>query len=123
MAQVTVFNDHLTDEDALAKRLQPFDVLCVMRERTPLRRSLLERLARLRMIATTGNWNASIDIDAAEALGITVCGTSSSLTAAAELTWALILAAVRRLPEELASFRQGGWQVGVGGDLTARPWA
>src|SRR5213596_1033452 len=54
VAQVTVFNDHLSEEDALAKRLQPFDVLCVMRERTPLRRSLLERLARLRMIATTG---------------------------------------------------------------------
>lgn len=120
VAQVSVFNDHLTDEDALVERLQPFDVLCVMRERTPLPRSLLQRLPQLRMIATTGNWNAAIDIEAAEALGITVCGTSSSLTAAAELTWALVLASVRRLPQELASFRQGGWQVAVGSDLHGR---
>jgi phosphoglycerate dehydrogenase-like enzyme len=117
VAQISVFTDHLTDEDALADRLQPFDVLCVMRERTPLRRSLLQRLPRLRLIATTGNWNASIDIEAAEALGIALCGTASSLTAAAELTWALVLASVRRLPQELAAFKRGGWQVSVGGDL------
>ncbi len=120
VAQVTVFNDRVGDEDALAAMLQPFDVLCVMRERTPLRRSLLERLPRLRMIATTGNWNAAIDIDAAEQLGITVCGTASSLSAAAELTWTLILASVRRLPAELAAFRGGRWQVSVGGDLRGR---
>jgi phosphoglycerate dehydrogenase-like enzyme len=116
-AEITVFNDHLAAEDGLVERLLPFDVLCVMRERTRLPGSLLRRLPKLRMIATTGNWNASIDIDAAESLGITVCGTSSSLTAAAELTWALVLASVRHLPAELAAFRQGGWQVAVGGDL------
>jgi phosphoglycerate dehydrogenase-like enzyme len=71
----------------------------------------------LRMIATTGNPNAAIDIEAAQSLGITVCGTASSLTSAAELTWALILASVRHLPAELTSFRQGGWQVSFGGDL------
>lgn len=120
LADVTVFNDPLTDEDALAARLQPFDVLCVMRERTRFTRSLLERLPKLRMIASTGNWNAAIDIEAAEALGITVCGTSSSLTAAAELTWALLLASARRLPRELAAFRGGGWQVSVGTDLHGR---
>jgi len=116
-AEVTVFNDHLVDEDALVQRLMPFDVVCVMRERTPLTRSLLNRLPQLRMIATTANWNASIDIEAAEALGITICGTDTWLPGQAELTWALILASVRQLPAELASFRQGGWQVSVGGDL------
>ena len=117
VAHITVFNDLLTDEDALVQRLLPFDVLCVMRERTRITGSLLRRLPRLRMIASTGNWNASIDLETAESLGITVCGTASSLTAAAELTWALVLASVRRLPQELAAFRQGGWQVTVGGDL------
>ena len=117
VAKVTVFNDHLVDEDALVQRLLPFDVLCVMRERTPLTRSLLHRLPQLRMIATTANWNASIDLEAAQSLGITVCGTDTLLTGQAELTWALILASVRHLPAEVASFRQGGWQVSVGGDL------
>lgn len=117
MAQVTVFNDHLGDQDALVQRLLPFDVLCVMRERTPLPHGLLHRLPQLRMIATTANWNASIDIEAAESLGIVVCGTETFLSGQAELTWALILASVRHLPAEVMSFRQGGWQVSVGGDL------
>src|SRR5258706_10868195 len=77
VSKVTVFNDHLVDEDALVQRLLPFDVLCVMRERTPLTRSLLHRLPQLRMIATTANWNASIDLEAAQSLGITVCGTDT----------------------------------------------
>jgi phosphoglycerate dehydrogenase-like enzyme len=116
-ADITVFRDHLDDEDALAERLRPFDVLCVMRERTWFRRSLLERLPNLKLLASTGPWNAAIDIEAADALGITVCGTATSLTAASELSWALILAAVRDLPKEVASFRGGGWQVSVGTDL------
>jgi phosphoglycerate dehydrogenase-like enzyme len=120
VAKVTVFNDHLVDEDALVQRLLPFDVVCVMRERTPLTRSLLHRLPQLRMIATTANWNASIDLEAAQSLGITVCGTDTLLTGQAELTWALILASVRQLPAEVASFRQGGWQVSVGGDLNGK---
>ncbi len=117
IATVTVFNDHLIDEDALVQRLRSFDVLCVMHERTPLTRNLLQRLPQLRMIATTGNPNAAIDLEAAQALGITVCGTASSVTSAAKLTWALVLALVRNLPAETTSFRQGGWQVSMGGDL------
>jgi len=120
VAEVTVFNDHLDDEDALVQRLQPFDVLCVMRERTPLKASLLRRLPRLRMIATTGNWNASIDLDVAQSLGITTCGTETFLSGQAELTWGLILASVRNLPAEMTSFRKGGWQVSVGGDLNGK---
>ncbi len=117
-AHITVFNDSLKDEEALVKRLQRFDVLCVMRERTRLSRSLLSRLPKLRLIATTGPWNAAIDMQAAEDLGITVCGTGTSPTATPELTWALIFAAMRRLDRELSSFREGGWQVSVGTELS-----
>jgi len=116
-AKITVFRDHIDDEDALVARLLPYDILCVMRERTWLTRSLLQRLPNLKMIASTGPWNAAIDLEATQALGITVCGTATSLTAASELTWALILAVARQLPQEVASFRSGGWQVAVGLDL------
>src|ERR1700752_3213076 len=71
-ASVTVFNDHLADADAVVERLQPFDVGCVMRERTPLTRAILERLPRLRLIASTAFRNASIDVKAAEERGIPI---------------------------------------------------
>ncbi|WP_162590272.1 D-2-hydroxyacid dehydrogenase family protein [Variovorax sp. RA8] len=116
-AEITVYRDHIDDEDELVERLLPYDVLCVMRERTWFRRSLLERLPNLKMIASTGPWNAAIDMDATDDLGVVVCGTGTSLTAASELTWALILAAARNLPREFDSFRKGGWQVSVGADL------
>ncbi|MDR5733786.1 D-2-hydroxyacid dehydrogenase family protein [Caballeronia sp. LZ025] len=116
-AEVTIFNDHISDEEALIERLQPFDILCVMRERTWFTRSVLSRLKNLKLIASTGPWNAAIDIEAADELNITVCGTASSPTAAAEMTWALILAAMRHIPREVDSFKSGGWQVSVGSDL------
>lgn len=119
-ADITVFTDYIDDEDALVERLLPFDILCVMRERTWFPRSVLKRLTHLKLLASTGPWNAAIDIEAADELGITVCGTASSLTAASELTWALILAAARHIPREVASFRNGGWQVSVGSDLNGK---
>src|ERR1700694_4157201 len=69
-ADVVVFRDHLSEPDAVVERLQPFDVICVMRERTPLRRAIIERLPRLRLIASTGSGNASIDLEAAHERGI-----------------------------------------------------
>ena len=123
IADVTVFHDHLTDEDALAERLSPFDVLLVTRERTPLRASLLQRLPNLRMISSTGPWNASIDLEYARGRGITVCGTEGFSTAAAELTWALIMAAARHLPTEFDAFRNGQWQQTVGLDLHGKTLA
>ena len=119
-AEVTVFNDHLDDPDAVAARLLPFDVACVMRERTPLTRAILERLDRLRLVCSTAPRNASIDLAAAHELGVVVCHSGYSSHGAMELTWALILAAARRLPEERASLRAGGWQRHVGGDLRGR---
>jgi phosphoglycerate dehydrogenase-like enzyme len=119
-AEVTVFSDHLTDEDALAQRLVSFDVLCVMRERTALRRSLIERLPNLKMIASTGPINAAIDAKAAEERGIALAHTGYSSTPTVELTWALILACQRHLLSEAGSLRAGGWQRMVGGDLEGR---
>jgi phosphoglycerate dehydrogenase-like enzyme len=114
---VTEFSDHLDDEDSLAERLAPFEVVVAMRERTPFPRSLLERLPELRLLVTTGRRNAAIDVAAAADHGITVCGTASHPTGPVELTWALILAVARHLPEEDASVRAGGWQETVGTDL------
>ena len=114
---VTTFTDTLTDEDALAERLEPFDVLIAMRERTRFERSLLERLPNLKLLVTTGMRNKSIDTQAANDNGITVCGTGSGQTATPELTWALILAVTRHIPQEDAGVRAGGWQQTIGGDL------
>jgi phosphoglycerate dehydrogenase-like enzyme len=116
-AEVTVFNNHLDNADALVERLAAFDAICVMRERTPLTRTVLERLPRLKFIASTGALNASIDLDAAHEFGIQVSGTGGSGTGAPELTWALLLAAARRIPTETLSLRSGGWQTSVGQDL------
>ncbi len=119
-AEVTPFRDHLDDEDALVTRLAPFDVVVAMRERTPFPRSLLERLPNLRLLVTTGAKNASIDVAAAVGRGIAVCGTGAHPSGTAELTWALILAAARHVPVEVAGVRDGGWQTTVGTDLAGR---
>ncbi|NEK87642.1 D-2-hydroxyacid dehydrogenase family protein [Blastococcus saxobsidens] len=115
--EVVEFADHVGDEDALAERLHSFDVVVAMRERTDFRRSLLERLPNLKLLVTTGMRNKSIDVEAATERGITVCGTGANATATVELTWGLILAAVRSIPREDAGMRAGGWQQTVGGDL------
>lgn len=119
-ASVTAFHDHLDDEDAIVKRLAPFDVVCVMRERTPLTRSILERLPRLRLIASTGPQNASIDVDAAAERGVQIVHTGYHSGPTVELTWALILAGARHVVAENASVRSGGWQRHVGDDLAGR---
>ncbi|WP_324278379.1 D-2-hydroxyacid dehydrogenase family protein [Blastococcus brunescens] len=116
-AQVVEFHDSAADTDALVARLHPFDVVIAMRERTKFPREVLERLPNLRLLVTTGMRNRSIDVAAAADLGIPVCGTTSETTATAELTWALILATLRHIPQEDASMRAGGWQQTIGGDL------
>src|SRR5262245_57715020 len=96
-ADIAVFEDHIADPEALVERLAPFDIICVMRERTPLPREVLRRLPRLKLIASTGRRNASIDNSAAKELGIAVTANGYKSTATIELTWALILASVRSL--------------------------
>ena len=119
-ANITVFRDHLSDSTALVERLKPFDVLCVMRERTPLTRAIFEQLPNLKLIASTGMRNASIDLAAAKDRGITVCHTGYSAHGAIEHTWALILALLRHIPAEFASVQRGEWQISIGGDLDGK---
>src|SRR6266566_10024656 len=99
-ATITVFNDHIADPDQLVERLLPFDVVCVMRERTPLPRAIIERLPRLKLIASTAFRNASIDVAAAAERGIEVTHTGYDARPTIELTWALILASARHIAAE-----------------------
>ena len=119
-AMVTVFNDHLADPEAVVERLRPFDIVCVMRERTPMTRTIIERLPRLRLIASTATRNASIDLEAAEERGIQVVHTGYTSAPTIELTWALILGSARTLVAENTSLRGGGWQQSVGDDMAGR---
>ncbi|WUH98516.1 D-2-hydroxyacid dehydrogenase family protein [Spirillospora sp. NBC_00431] len=120
-ATIDVFTEPLGDEEALVAALRPYDVLVTMRERTALPKSALERLPNLRLITVTGGRNTAIDIPACAELGITVSGTEPlGEGGTPELTWALILAAAKRLPAELASVRAGGWTTGVGAALAGR---
>jgi phosphoglycerate dehydrogenase-like enzyme len=119
-ADITVFEDHLADPDAVIERLLPFDVVCVMRERTPLPRKVIERLPNLKLIASTGSANASIDVAAAGDRGITVVHTGYRSDPTVEFTWALILACARHIVTESNSVRSGGWQQTVGVDLRGK---
>lgn len=114
---VTVFNDHIGDVDAVVSRLQPFEIVCVMRERTPMTREIIERLPKLRLIASTALRNASIDVKTAEERGIQIVHTGYTSAPTIELTWALILAGARHLVDENASLRSGAWQRCIGEDL------
>ena len=119
-AEITVFNDHLADPVAIVERLAPFDVICVMRERTPLPREILQRLPKLKLIASTGARNASIDMVAAKELGIAVTATGYRSTSTIELTWALILASVRPVIRENEAVREGRWQTSIGEELSGK---
>jgi phosphoglycerate dehydrogenase-like enzyme len=119
-ADITVFQDHLNDTDAVIERLLPFDIVCVMRERTPLPRNVVERLPNLKFIASTGPVNASIDVVAAADRGIVVSHTGYRSDPAIDLTWALILASARNIVAESNSMRSGGWQRTVGTELRGK---
>jgi phosphoglycerate dehydrogenase-like enzyme len=116
-ARVTVFDDHLSDSNEIVGRLRGFDVVCVMRERTPLTRDILGRLPQLKLIVSTGPRNTSIDVEAAAECGIEIMHTNYDSSPTVELTWALILASARNLTIETASVQSGGWQRTVGDGL------
>lgn len=112
---VTVFNDHVQEADALAGRLRGTEALVLIRERTAIGATLLERLPGLRLISQRSVF-PHIDIDACTRLGVVVSSNQHAETpsyAAAELTWGLVLAAMRRIPQEAAALRRGVWQSGV----------
>ena len=117
IGQVSFLHDFPADNATLAQRLQAFQVICVMRERTRFDEDLLRRLPNLKLLVTGGMRNAALDLKAAAALGIQVCGSDSYKHAAPELTWALIMAATRNLLAEANALRAGHWQQGLGGDL------
>ncbi|MGO8867233.1 MAG: D-2-hydroxyacid dehydrogenase family protein [Alphaproteobacteria bacterium] len=118
--EATVFRDTRADVDEVAKRLADFEIVVAMRERTPFPKALLERLPKLRLLVTTGKRNASIDLKAAAAKGIVVCGTDMLPYPTAELTWGLILSLVRNIPREERNMRTGGWQTTVGVGLKGK---
>jgi phosphoglycerate dehydrogenase-like enzyme len=119
--KVVVFNQRLPDLDAVARALAEFDVIGIMRERTPFQRALIEKLPKLRLLVTTGKRNASIDLEAAKAHGVTVCNTGGAGRATAELAIGLMLALARNLREEFQAMRPGGgWQTTLGFDLEGR---
>lgn len=120
MHRLTVFNHHLGGDDAVVKALMGFDVVCVMRERTPLPYGVIARLPNLRLIVTAGERNASIDVKAAAEHKIIVCGTRSPGHATAELAFGLILSLARHIPHETAAMKAGQWQSTVGMDLHGR---
>jgi len=117
--RVTFFHDHVDEPSQLVNRLDPFDVVVAMRERTAFPGDVLRQLPNLRLLVATGMHHSAIDFDAATELGITVCGTQShrGATATIELTWALILGLARGIATEDAAIRNGGWQIGLGSML------
>ena len=119
---VTVWNDHVQDTDALARRLRDAEVLVLFRERTQIREPLLERLPKLKLISQRSVY-PHIDIDACTRLGIVVSSSQHPGTpsyAAAELTWGLVLAAMRQIPQQMAALKAGQWQIGVGTTLRGK---
>ena len=119
---VTVFTDHARDDDVLARRLAETEALVLFRERTAIRAPLLERLDRLRLISQRSVY-PHIDIDACTRRGVLVCSNMHADTpsyATAELTWGLVLAAMRAIPQQMAALKAGGWQTAIGTTLRGK---
>ncbi|MFD8914306.1 D-2-hydroxyacid dehydrogenase family protein [Streptomyces sp. NPDC059575] len=116
--EVVTFREHVRDEDALAAALADFDIVVTLRERVPFPGSLIARLPRLKLLIASGMRNSVIDYEAAQAHGVTVCGTASSSAPPVEMTWALLLGLARGVVQESTALREGGpWQSTVGADL------
>src|SRR5437588_7767397 len=119
---VTIHNDHVQDVDALAQRLKDTEALVLIRERTQIRAPLLERLPKLKLISQRSVY-PHIDVDACTRLGIIVSSSQHADTpsyAAAELTWGLVLAAMRQIPQQMTALKSGNWQIGVGHTLRGK---
>jgi len=117
VGEVSFLHEYPADTATMVERLASFDVICIMRERTPFNEALLAQLPKLKLLVTGGMRNAAVDVAAARRHGIEVCGTDSYKNAAPELTWALIMGITRNLVSEANSLRAGNWQIGIGSDL------
>ena len=118
--EITYLHDHMARDGVVSALLAGYEVVVAMRERTPFTAERLAALSSLRLLVTTGMGNASIDMEAARKLGITVCGTGSLPSPTAELAWGLIIALQRNLVEEDRRIREGGWQRTIGPELAGR---
>jgi D-3-phosphoglycerate dehydrogenase len=120
--EVAIWNDHVQEVDALAKRLRETEALVLIRERTEIRGPLLRKLDHLKLISQRSVY-PHIDVDVCTELGIIVSSSQHAGTpsyAAAELSWALVLAAMRQLPQQMAALKLGKWQIGIGSDLRGK---
>lgn len=118
--EVTVYNDTVNDNDVLAERFRDAEVLVLIRERTAVDDDLLARLPRLKLISQTGRGTAHIDVEACRRRGVAVAVGTGSPHAPAELTWALVMSAMRHIPQEVARLKSGQWQGSVGRALRGR---
>ena len=119
---VTIWNDHTKDTDALAQRLKDTEALVLIRERTPIRAPLIERLPELKLISQTSVY-PHVDVDACTRRGILLCSDlhpGAPSYATAELTWCLIISALRSVPQEVAALKSGRWQSTIGTALRGR---
>lgn len=119
-AKLTVFDQPFSNEDDAAEKLAPFEAIVGMRERTPFPATLLARLPSLKLLITTGMRNASFDMEAAKAQGVTVCGTGGVGQPTAELAWALLLGLACHIPAHDSAMKSGGWQTRLNGDLRGK---
>ena len=115
--ELKVFNEYIGDNTNLSEKLFDFDVLCLMRERTPLSGTLINKLPNLKLVVTSGMWNASIDSDTLKKKNIIYCGTETKIHSTAELAWALIMISWRGLQTELQNMKEGNWQTTIGRGL------
>ena len=120
IAVVNAYHDHISDEDELVSRLYEYEIICIMRERTPFQRNLLSRLPKLKLIVSTGTSNASLDISACAELGIQVSMTGYLPNGAPELTWGLLMALSKNIVTENNALRSGSWQTSVGIELAGK---
>jgi len=118
--ELSIINKYIGADTDLIDKLIDFEVLCLMRERTPLPEKLISKLPNLKLVITSGMWNASIDLEALKKRNIVCCGTDTKVHSTAELTWALIMVGWRELQTEFDNMKNGNWQTTVGRGLKGR---
>ena len=115
--ELKVFNEYIGDDPHLSEKLSDYDVLCLMRERTPLPKTLINKLPNLKLVITSGMWNASVDAETLKEKNIVYCGTETKIHSTAELTWALIMNSWRGIQIEIQNMKEGNWQTTIGRGL------
>ena len=115
--ELSIIHKYIGADTDLIDKLIDFEVLCLMRERTPLPEKLISKLPNLKLVITSGMWNASIDLEALKKRNIVCCGTDTKVHSTAELTWALIMVGWRGLQTEFDNMKNGNWQTTVGRGL------